>query len=224
MVYPLTRLTLFPFLRSYISSVEGKENLPTKAPFIIAANHISQSDPLFIIASIFPYYGKKIHFIANRGNYSKWFEQKIARDWAGCIIINPKNPDSKCLGVAHDFLKRGDIIGLFPEGERVFNKPILGRGRTGVARLALKSKMPVVPLGIITKGEPHRLVQGELGSSWHDLIYHYLFKKAPCHIKIGRPLLFSNYYGSPINYHLLRLITDEIMGKIAGLSGKNYIF
>jgi len=116
MAYPISRYLILPFIRRPITSVKGLENIPSKGPFIIAANHISQTDPFFIFAPIFDKYHSKVHFIARRGNYGQAFEKLIATRWAGCILINPWRP-SECLDRALELLNKGQIVGIFPEGE-----------------------------------------------------------------------------------------------------------
>jgi 1-acyl-sn-glycerol-3-phosphate acyltransferase len=221
MVYPITRHTLFPLLRKYITSTKGLYNLPDKNPFIIASNHISQTDPLFIIATLFPHYCKKIHFIARRGDYGPLFERLVAKRWAACILIDFNRP-AACLDQAVEVLKSGDLIALFPEGERVPHSQNLLKGKTGIALLALKTGLPVLPIGVITRGEKHRLKNGEKTSLGRDALWHYLIKGHQYRLIIGQPLLFKQHSNQPITNNLLHQITDHIMEEISRLCDRKY--
>ena len=150
MAYPLTRFIFFPFIKLFISSVKGRKNLPKDTPFIIASNHISQIDPLIIIATLFPKYKLKLHYIANSRGKNGFLENTVNFKWAGCIPVHPKNPSGESLNHALEWLHKGDLIGIFPEAERTPNSPSLARGRTGIARLAIRSQLPVLPIGIIS--------------------------------------------------------------------------
>lgn len=220
MVYPLTRFTFFPFLRLFISSVEGLENLPKQAPFIIASNHISQIDAIIIISTLFPEYKLKLHYIANTRGKNGFFEKTINFRWAGCIPVHPDNPSGESLKQALDWLSKGDLVGIFPEAERASDSPSLQRGRTGIARLAIRSQLPVLPIGIITRGEPHQTINGEKRSKPIDAVRQYLFSGERVKLIIGKPLHYNQYKKEDINYKLLRKITNEIMNSIAKLAGK----
>ena len=220
MVYPLTRFTLFPILRYFVSSVTGLKNLPQQGPFIVASNHISQVDALLIISTLFPKHKLKLHYIANSRGKHGFLEKTVNFKWAGCIPIDPGNPSGASLNEALGWLKRGDLVGIFPEGERSPNNTSLLRGHTGIARLAVRSQLPVLPIGIITQGEPHQIIKGEKRSRPLAAIKQYLFNGARTKLIIGRPLYFNQHKDEDINYKLLRQITHEIMDHIARLADK----
>lgn len=153
---PITHYPFLPIIKHGISAIEGIENLPNHNPFIIAANHISTADPLFLIGAILPRYHKKIHFISNPGRHSTVFLDLIATRWAGCIIVDRDNP-TDCIKTGIKKLTQKKLVGIFPEGARFPVGDQLGRGKTGVIRMALATKCSILPVGIITQGEPHRL-------------------------------------------------------------------
>lgn len=183
--------------RFFIEEVKGWENIPQDTNFILAPNHQSYFDHFFVP---FPIKEKleKVHFIGKLE--SKW--QIFQWGWfywlTETIPINRKAADKrKVLERALEVLKRGGIITIYPEGKRNRKKELL-EGKTGVAELAVKSGVPVIPLGLIYKdNKPPRL---------------------PVRINIGRPL----YFGKNENCQNLREITDEIMREIARLSEKTY--
>lgn len=224
MVYPITRYTIIKPLKKYIQTLTGEENLTAPPPFIVAANHISQADAVFIMVALFPHYKKKIHFIAFPGDWPKWFRKIITEQWAGCIVMDKQRP-ADCLNIANKKLQKGKIVGIFPEGERSPNSDSLKRGKTGAVRLALHNQVPIVPIGLfIAEGEEHRDIRGEKRSYIRDGIKHFIFRKnkIPVRLTIGKPISFEQYYNMPITYELLRKLTDELMNTISELSGKKY--
>ena len=149
------------------------ENLPANQNFIIAANHNTWIDPVYFVSNLTKVIKKRIYFIAGSKKYFG----------LGIITINKKNK-KKTVDKALSYLKRGRIIFLFVEGRsnptKTLNKP-----KTGAARLALRSRQPVIPAGIIgTRGN------SALGSLFWEFIWP---KKVT--LKIGRPLTFEKYYG-----------------------------
>lgn len=94
------------------------------------------------------------------------------------------------------------------------------QGKTGIARLVLKSRVPVLPIGVISHGEKHKIKNGEKASVWWQAVWRYVFKGQRTKLVIGRPLTFTKYGGQPISYELLREVTNEIIFEISKLSGK----
>ena len=107
-------------------------------------------------------------------------------------------------------LKDGKVIGIYPEGTRSLTGK-LQKAKTGVARLALAAKVPVVPVGLI--GMFEILPKG---------CYIPKFKRAT--INIGNPIYFKKYYNKKINNKILNEITTKIMNEIAKLSNQKYNF
>jgi len=218
-LYRIIFFIFFPLLKKIIiSSIQGLENLPKNIPFIIAGNHISQLDPLVIIGILFPIYKKKVHFIANRGTYGPWIAKYITTNLAGCILVNPRNPGNECINIALSWLKKGDLVGIFPEAERVPEGTFLRRGKTGVARLAIRSGLPVLPIGIITTGEPHHKRGGRKFSKPQDIVTDFILKGKKIEIVIGKPISFKHYSEKSINNDLLHSITDQIMFHVSQLT------
>jgi 1-acyl-sn-glycerol-3-phosphate acyltransferase len=142
--------------------------------------------------------------------FETWIGKKI-HNAVGTIPIDRKGKDKKALEKALDALKKGKIVGIFPEGGRTRTGK-LNKGKTGVARLALWAKVPVIPIGI--KGS-YKIW------SAHQKIFK--FKKA-IYINIGKPMYFNKYYNKKFTKKLLRKITDQIMKEIARLTNQKYNF
>ncbi len=115
------------------------------------------------------------------------------------------------LNEAVELLKRGGVLGIYPEGTRPPDDR-LHRGRTGVARLIVDARCPVVPVGV--RGT--RAVQ-PIGKKM-------LRPFKTVEIRFGPSIDFCARYGDRIGARLvLRQITDELMFEISELSGQTYV-
>lgn len=122
--------------------VYGMENIPQKGPYIIVSNHQSIIDP-FVLMTIFP---ERIKFLAA----AYLFKIPIVGfmlNLGSALPVNSKKSDIKSLRKTLRFLKRGEVIGIFPEGGVSFSGK-LKNFKAGWAYIALKSKAPVVPVAI----------------------------------------------------------------------------
>lgn len=215
MVYPIIKRTFNLYFRLYVKKINGVDNLPTKCPFIIAANQESNFDPLLLVPFVISKLNRKVYFLArfysrerDVGILSKvtlFTTKPLLIYWLGCI---PALKKGGTVDVCVSLLKKGKIIGIFPEGRRNPEKLLL-IAKTGVALIALLAKVPVVPVGIINSYKV--LPIGAIVPR---------FKRAI--IKIGKPMYFDKYYGKSDNRKVLEKVTDEIMIKIGKLCGKKY--
>ena len=215
MVYPITKRTLGLYFKLYVKKISGIENLPKKGPFIIASNQESNIDPFLLIPFILSKLNRKIYFLAkfwsrerNVGLLSKvtlFTTKPLLINWLGCI---PALKKGGTVDVCVSLLKKGKIIGIFPEGRRNPEK-ILLMAKTGVARIALLAKVPVIPVGIINS---YKILP--IGAIVPR------FKRAI--IKIGKPMYFDKYYSKKDNRKTLEKVTDKIMGEISKLCKKKY--
>jgi 1-acyl-sn-glycerol-3-phosphate acyltransferase len=113
------------------------------------------------------------------------------------------------MGGVLDVLRRGDLLGIYPEGTRSPDGRLY-KGKTGVARLVLQAGVPVVPVGMInTELVPSRFFQIPT-------------MRRP-KIRIGKPMDFSSYAAAGNDRDVLRWITDEIMNAVMELSGQEYV-
>src|SRR6185312_11397542 len=107
-------------------------------------------------------------------------------------------------------LEAGQLLGIYPEGTRTPDGRLF-RGKTGVARLALEARVPVVPCAMIGGFEfqpPGKITPR--------------FKVRPG-VRFGKPLDFTRYYGMENDRMVLRAVTDEIIYEIMKLSGQEYV-
>ena len=209
MVYLILKLTIIPLVKLWIKKINGVENIPKEKGFIIVPNHSSYMDHLIIGSIFIPYLNKKSHFLAKKEYFDKFFE-RVWHNYLGGIPLDRQTGSNKSLEIAIKLLKQNKIIGIYPEGTRTLTGKIQ-KAKTGVARLALLSKVPVLPIGLV--GTFKILPKGK---------YMPRFRKAT--INIGKPMYFNQYYNKSITKKLLREITTKIMKEIAKLSGQKYNF
>lgn len=191
--------------------VEGLENVPREGPAILVSNHLSFSDsvwlPLVVPRRItFP--AKIEYFIGTgiKGRLTALFFRGIGQvpmDRAG------GRASQIALDAGLRILQRGDLFGIYPEGTRSPDGRLY-KGKTGVARLALASGAPVLPVAMI--GTDKMQPPGKA-----------LPKLMRPGVRIGKPLDFSRYEGMEDDRFVLRSVTDEIMYELMELSGQEYV-
>lgn len=208
----LKRVLLGPILLAvYRPWVEGAENVPANGPAIIAGNHLTVVDSLFMPLVI----ERRVTFLAK----SDYFTERGVKGWlkriffggTGNVPIDRSGGKASeaALRTALKILQRGDLLGIYPEGTRSPDGRLY-RGRTGVARMALEARAPVIPVAMIGTFEmqpPGRIIP----------------KVRRPGVRFGKPLDFSRYYGMESDRYVLRAVTDEIMYALMQLSGQKYI-
>jgi len=207
MVYPIVRRVVSPIINLWVKKVNGLENVPKNAPFIIAANHASYMDHLIIMCNLVPYLNKKIHHLAKKEHFDNIFK-KAWHTYAGAIPLDRESGGKETLRWAVQALKKGKIIAIHPEGTRSLTGK-LQKAKTGVARLALISKAPILPIGLI--GTFDILPKGK-----------YIPKLKKAIMNIGKPMYFKEYYNKNLNKKILREISNKVMEEIARLCNQEY--
>ena len=190
---------------------EGVENVPTEGPAILASNHLSYSDWLFMPLGL----PRMVRFVAK----DEYFTGKGVKGWfqrtffagTGNVPIDRSGASAAegALIAARRVLGDGELFGIYPEGTRSHNGKLY-RGRTGVARLALETKAPVIPVAVIGTD-----VIAPPGKVFGRIVRPV--------VRYGRPLDFSRYDGMENDRYILRAIADEIMYEILRLSGQEYV-
>ncbi|HLC60968.1 MAG TPA: lysophospholipid acyltransferase family protein [Candidatus Nanoarchaeia archaeon] len=208
MAYPIGKYIIVPFFNLWLKQISGIENLPPDA-FIIAANHSSYMDHPLIVGNIVKHKNRKVHFLSKKEHFDTTLKA-IWHRYAGAIPLDRQRGGKLALKKAVKILKEGKIIAIHPEGTRSLDGKLM-RAKTGIARLSLAAKVPVVPVGLI--GTFEILPKGK---------YIPRMKRAIIHI--GKPMYFGKYYRKPVTKRLLREITTKIMKEIAKLSNKKYEF
>jgi len=197
--------------RFLIKEVKGLENIP-KTNFILAANHQSHLDQ---IATAYVCVPRRFHMIGQTDSYSglvKLFLY-IVYFLAGVIPLNRQSEESKkrVIEKARKVLEGGDILIIYPEGTRTRTGEIQ-KGKSGVAKIFLKTGVPILPVGI--KGTFELLPPGGK-----------LKIKRFVKINVGKPLYFKNEFEEARNLDcnskeyetILQKITNKIMEQIEQL-------
>lgn len=195
-----------PFSMFLIKDLNGIDNVPKKGAFILASNHSSYLDPIIIPAIFIKFFKRKVHYLGKRELFETWIGKKI-HNAVGTIPLDRERGEA-ALKSALKLLKEGGVIGIFPEGTRTKDGK-LWRGKTGVARLALAAKVPVVPIGIT--GAFELMSTGGIFPK---------FKKNVA-VNIGKPIYFKKYYGKG-SKAVFREVTTIVMKEIAELSKQKY--
>ncbi len=172
MQFPLSRFTLIPYINQIVSTCTGLEYVPRDKPFILAGNHISFFDGVVLTTKLFGHCKHSIRFISNTGVLHPSLRPLIQR-WTK-VIYKDKTKPALCLTPATKLLRRGIPIGIFPEGLRVPRGNQLSRGKTGAIRLSLATQLPIIPVGIISTGEPHQI---HITKQTQPLVSGFLDKK-----------------------------------------------
>jgi 1-acyl-sn-glycerol-3-phosphate acyltransferase len=206
--YWVLKAVLTPVLRLfYRVRVEGAERVPTRGPVILAANHRSFLDSIFLPLVL----RRRVTFVAKAEYFddpkTAWFFRAV-----GQIPIRREGGSAAegALVAATDVLERGGVFGIYPEGTRT-RDGYLHRGHTGVARLALATGAPIVPVGLVATDECQPT----------DKKLPRLFRTV--WIRFGTPLPLEHYAGREHDRLVLRQVADELMYEIRELSGYEYV-
>jgi 1-acyl-sn-glycerol-3-phosphate acyltransferase len=210
MAYPFTSRIIRFLCSPFLGECTGLENIPSDQGALLAANHASYLDHIVIGSNLIPKLNRMIYFLAKKEHFSS-FLQRRWHEYFRAIPIDREAGGQEALKKAIEHLKDGDLVVIYPEGTRTLTGE-MNRARTGVARLILSARVPVIPMGITNTF--HILPKGKK--------IPRLGKKADLHI--GNPLRFDKYYGRNVDRGTLRDITTNIMKEIARLSGQKYEF
>ena len=144
-IYFFTMYLLFPFLKIYHRAErEGLEHIPKKGPCIVVANHASFFDPWYLSA-LFP--PRWIHYLTTTRWYYKSKIWKLFFDLNGCIAIKPGSTGPSTLKQVIRILKKGGIVGIFPEGKITYDGKLL-EFDPGAIYLASRENVPIIPVAI----------------------------------------------------------------------------
>ena len=208
MLYWFIKAILTPILRLvYRVRIEGRDHVPSQGPVILAANHRSFMDSLFLPLVI----RRRVTFVAKAEYFddkkTAWFFRGV-----GQIPIRREggNASERALASATGVLENGQVFAIYPEGTRT-RDGYLHRGHTGVARLALRTGAPIVPVGMAGTDEINPIGRK----------LPRLFRTV--RIQFGAPITADRYAGRERDRLVLRQITDEVMFELQQLSGYEYL-
>ena len=126
-------------------NVEGLENVPKSGPLIIVANHLSNADPPLVHGYLTPALGRPMHILAKEALFVGPIGTFLRSQ--GITPVKAGGSDIEAYRTALDVLDRGNVLTIFPEGTRSRTGQ-LGDPKPGVAMLATRSRVPILPVGI----------------------------------------------------------------------------
>jgi len=208
MAYWVLKAILTPVLRFLFKvRVEGLEHVPADGGAILASNHVSFSDSIFLPMVL----KRRITFVAKAEYFedpkTAWFFRAV-----GQIPIKREggSASQRALDSAREVLESGGLFGIYPEGTRSPDGRLY-KGHTGVARLALGCKVPILPVAMVGTREAQPI--GQVKPNFF----------MPITIRIGRPMTFERQRERADDPQVLRSITDEVMYELRELSGQEYV-
>ncbi len=209
MIYQTLKSFLIPILTLlFRPKVTGLRNVPQSGPVIIASNHLSFSDSIFMPLVV----PRKVTFLAKSEYFTspgiKGFIKKITFIALGQVPVDRSGGrrSEAALLTGLDLLSEGACIGIYPEGTRSPDGKLY-KGRTGIARMAIESGAAIVPVAMFNTAEIQPTGQVVPKVRRVEMIF-------------GEPLYFA---GDTSDLKVLREITDEIMNAIQELSGQEYV-
>jgi 1-acyl-sn-glycerol-3-phosphate acyltransferase len=182
--------------------VEGDEHVPATGPFILASNHTSLADPPILGATVGHRNRRLIHFMSKR-EIRDWPVIGWLADNSGVFFVRRGEGDRAAQRLALELLAEGRPIGVFPEGTRSRDGR-LGTAKAGVAVLALRSGVPVLPVAIVGT---HRLFPGR------SRFPH----RSPITVRIGNPFVLGHQPEGRLDREALNSGTERVMREIAAL-------
>ncbi|MFD3487209.1 MULTISPECIES: lysophospholipid acyltransferase family protein [unclassified Streptomyces] len=210
--YVLKYVLLGPLLRLlFRPRIEGLEHIPADGAAILAGNHLSFSDHFLMPAII----RRRITFLAKaeyftgpgiKGRLTAGFFRGV-----GQIPVDRSGKEAGQAAIREGLgvLGKGELLGIYPEGTRSHDGRLY-KGKVGVAVMAIRAQVPVVPCAMVGTFEiqpPGQKIPS--------------IKRVT--IRFGEPLDFSRYAGLENQKAAVRAVTDEIMYAILGLSGQEYV-
>ena len=193
MLYKVVRKLLqWLFKVVFRCKIAGVENIPLSGGLIIAANHTSNWDPP--MAAVFAL--RPVSFMAKQELFSiPVFGQIITRLYA--FPVKRGAGDRGAIKTALQILKKGECLGLFPEGTRSHDGK-MHKPEAGIAFIAAKAKVPVVPTALLGAAD----------------IFGKETKFPQLRISYGMPMVFQ---GNPADREELQAFSQQIMDEIEKL-------
>ena len=183
-----------------------RDSLPASGPLIVVANHISNADPPFVAGWLTPALGRQMHILAKQSLFVPVVGNILRR--LGATPVRSGGSDIEAFRMARDILDRGEILCIFPEGTRSA-AGVMGDAKPGVAMLATRSGVPILPVGV--SGTDRFLGRGQ----------RFPRLRAPITLRVGKPFTVALDPGKS-RREGMQAASDEIMGRIAELTDERH--
>jgi 1-acyl-sn-glycerol-3-phosphate acyltransferase len=191
--------------------IEGLDHVPHSGAVILASNHLAVADSFYlplVVSRRITFLAKAEYFTGTgpRGYFKRWFFTA-----AGQVPIDRTDADSAqaALDTAARVVAEGKLLGMYPEGTRSPDGRLY-KGKTGLARLALETGVPVIPVAMVGTD-----VVNPPGSK--------MWRFGRVKVKFGKPMDFSRFEGLAGNRFIERAVIDEVMYELMRLSGQEYV-
>jgi 1-acyl-sn-glycerol-3-phosphate acyltransferase len=191
--------------------IDGLEHVPHDGPAILASNHLAVADSFYlplVVRRRITFLAKQEYFTGTglKGWFTRWFYTV-----AGQVPIDRTDADSAqaALTTAARILDADKLLGMYPEGTRSPDGRLY-KGKTGLARMALETGVPVIPVAMIGTN-----VVNPPGSK--------MWRFGRVEVRFGKPMDFSRFEGLAGNRFIERAVIDEVMYELMQLSGQEYV-
>ncbi|OBF23783.1 lysophospholipid acyltransferase family protein [Mycobacterium sp. ACS4331] len=191
--------------------VEGLEHVPVEGPAILASNHLAVMDSFYlplVVRRRITFLAKQEYFTGTgvKGRFLAWFYTVV-----GQVPIDRTDADSAqaALDTAVRILGERKLLGMYPEGTRSPDGRLY-KGKTGLARLALQTGVPVIPVAMIGTNVVNP--PGKKGLRFGQVT-----------VRFGKPMDFSRFEGMAGNRFIERAVIDEVVYELMELSGQEYV-
>ncbi|MBI5405057.1 MAG: 1-acyl-sn-glycerol-3-phosphate acyltransferase [Candidatus Kerfeldbacteria bacterium] len=202
MAYASVEKIILPVFARVVGRVVGAEHLPLKPPYLLAANHIDFLDGFYIAAAVDRNRKHTVYFITKTNNY--W--------WSQTTISISKSKGRTSLDTAFRYLKSGKIICNFIEGQRNSTRT-LSPARSGTARLALLTGVPVIPVGI----------RGPVGKNFVRSLTNLVTERKSVEVRFGPPVDLTDLADRADQSAAVAEASHRIMAALVPLTGKAYV-
>jgi 1-acyl-sn-glycerol-3-phosphate acyltransferase len=197
--YSFCKIIIGPvFKLFYPLEIKGLENLPKEGGIILAPNHSSYFDPIHFGMAV----PRNINWIAKESFFNVWWLGWFFKI-TGCLSVNSEKPNIETIKKALLVLEQGEMLGIFPEGTRSRSGKLMN-GELGVALLALRSGVPILPAAI----------DGAFEAYPPDAKFP---KPRRIKLRLGKPLIFNVVKKGRIDKKTLEAVTEKVMKSIEGL-------
>lgn len=193
-------------------TISGTENIPQHGPVILASNHQAYSDTVFLPGQV----RRSVHFLGKSDIFTgrSPLNRIVAAVMRGLRVMpvdrSGGSASKSAIEAGLAVLEQGEVLGIYPEGTRSPDGRLY-RGKTGVARFALATGAPVIPVAMLGAFE----AQGTRSIFPH--------RRPRIHAVVGEPLeveqIVADLEGAE-EARVLRAVTDALMDRIQALSGQ----
>ena len=211
-LYRALELTVSPTLRAvFRPDVSGAAHVPATGGVIIAGNHVSFADEIFtpLAARRQVFYLAKAEYFTTPGIKGRAMSAMFSGIGQVPVERGDMRAAAASVDVCVDLLEAGKAFGIFPEGTRSPDGRLY-KFRTGVARIALRTGVPVVPVGLVGTND----VQPPGTRQW---------RRRPVAVRFGAPLSFAGRAEDERRAKVLREVTETVRAAVQSLSEQEYV-